>query len=171
LDVSQPTVKDYFKIAHGTFLWRTLPAYSKNVSKRVSKHPRGYFRDTGLLHHILQIPSHARLLSHPKMGSSWEGLVIEEILRSLNAAGITYSPYYYRTSGGAEIDLILEGKFGLIPVEIKYVQTVNPKHLRAVRDFVNEFDCPFGLIVNNDEKVRMYEEKVFGIPFSVLATT
>ncbi len=169
LDVSQPTARDYFDIAHGTFLWRTIPAYRKNTRKRVSKHPRGYLRDTGLLHHILQIPSHRRLLSHPQMGASWEGMVIEEILRTLASAGIQHSPYYYRTSGGAEVDLIVEGKFGLIPFEIKHTQSVNPRHLRAIRDFVEEFDCNFGVIVNNDEKVRRYDEKLLGIPFALLA--
>jgi len=168
LDVSQPTMKDYFRIAHGTFLWRTLPAYSKNTVKRVSKHPRGYFRDTGLLHHILQIPSHKRLLAHPQMGFSWEGMVIEELLRTLNAAGIQYVAYYYRTSGGAEVDLVIEGKFGLIPFEIKHTQNVHSRHFRALRDFVNEFDCPYGIIINNDKKIRLYDEKLTGIPFSIL---
>ncbi len=168
LDVSQPIARDYFNIAHGTFIWRHLPAYHKNTSKRVSKRPRGYLRDTGLLHHILQIPSHRRLLSHPQMGSSWEGLLIEEILRTLNAAGIRHTAYYYRTSGGAEVDLILEGPFGLIPFEIKYTQSVNPRHLRSIRDFINEFHCPYGIVINNDEKLRVYDEKLFGIPFPLL---
>ena len=168
LEVSQPTARDYFRIAHGTFLWRTLPAYSKNISKRVSRHPRGYLRDTGLLHHLLQIPSHRRLLGHPQMGNSWEGMVIEEILRSLNAAGVQYSAYYYRTSAGAEVDLVLEGKFGLIPIEIKHTQSLNLRHLRPIRDFINEFDCTFGIVVSRDEKVRMYDEKILGIPFSLL---
>ncbi|MGS2722610.1 ATP-binding protein [Porticoccus sp. GXU_MW_L64] len=164
LDVSQPTAKDYFRIAEGTFIWRNLPAYNKSLSKRVSKHPKGYLRDTGLMHHILQIPSTKRLISHPQMGHSWEALVIEEILRTLNSAGIQYASYYYRTSGGAEVDLILEGNFGLIPVEIKYGQQIPLKKLRPIRDFVNEFNCPFGIIVNNDEKIRLYEEKLIGIP-------
>ncbi|MCY4427012.1 MAG: ATP-binding protein [Halieaceae bacterium] len=168
LDVSQPTARDYFDIAHGTFIWRTIPAYSKTTGKRVSKHPRGYLRDSGLLHHLLQVPSLGKLLSHPQMGASWEGLVIEEILRCLNAAGIEHSAYYYRTSGGAEVDLILEGKFGLIPVEIKHTQSVNPRHLRGIRDFITDFGCPFGLVVNNDEKVRLYDEKLLGAPFSLL---
>ena len=168
LEVSQPTARDYFRIAHGTFLWRTLPAYSKNVSKRVSKHPRGYLRDSGLLHHLLQIPNQKRLLTHPQMGHSWEGMVIEEVLRALNAAGIPHSAYYYRTSAGAEVDLVLEGKFGLIPMEIKHSQSVNPRHLRSIRDFINEFDCPFGIIINRDVKVRRYDEKIYGIPFTML---
>ncbi len=166
LDVSQPTVKDYFRIAHGTFIWRTLPAYNKNSGKRLIKHPRGYLRDTGLLHHILQIPSHRRLLAHPQMGASWEGMVIEEILRSLNAFGINHRAYYYRTSGGAEVDLVLEGKFGLIPIEIKHSQSVNSRQLRAIKDFITDFDCPFGIVINNDEKVRQYDSQLFGVPFA-----
>ena len=126
-------------------------------------------RDTGLLHHILQIPSHKRLLAHPQMGFSWEGMVIEELLRTLNAAGIQYVAYYYRTSGGAEVDLVIEGKFGLIPFEIKHTQNVHSRHFRALRDFVNEFDCPYGIIIiNNDKKIRLYDEKLTGIPFSIL---
>lgn len=170
IDVSQPTVKDYIRIAHGTFIWRNLPAYVKNASKRVSRHPRGYFRDSGMLHHILQISSTKQLLSHPQMGFSWEALVIDEILRSLDAAGIIYQPYYYRTSAGAEVDLVLEGKFGLIPFEIKYSQIVNKKYLRSLRDFIDEFKCPFGVIVNNDEKIRRYDDKIMGIPFAFLTS-
>lgn len=169
LDVSQPTIKDYFRIAHGTFLWRTLPAFSKNTKKRVVKHPRGYLRDSGLMHHLLQIPSGKRLIAHPQMGASWEGMVIEEVLRTLNAAGITYKAYYYRTSGGAEVDLVVEGKFGLIPFEIKHTQQVNSRQLRSLKDFVTEFNCPFGVVINNDEKVRQYDERIIGIPFAVLA--
>ena len=168
LDVSQPTVKDYFRIAHGAFIWRQLPPYHKKPGKRVSKHPRGYLRDTGLLHHILQIPSHKRLLSHPQMGASWEGLLIEELLRTLSAAGVRHTAYYYRTAGGAEVDLVLEGPFGLIPFEIKHTQNVNPRHLRGIRDFIRGFNCPFGIVVNNDEKVRVYDEKLFGVPFALL---
>ena len=170
LDVSQPTIKDYFRIAHGTFLWRNLPAYSKNISKRLIKHPRGYLRDSGLLHHILQIQSQRQLLSHPKVGQSWEGMVIEEILRALNAAGIGYSAYYYRTAAGAEIDLLLEGKFGLIPIEIKHTQTVNKRSLRTLCDFVETFSCPFGVVVNNDEKIRLYQENIFGLPLAHVAS-
>ena len=72
-------------------------------------------------------------------------------------------------TGGAEIDLILEGKFGLLPLEIKHTQQVKSRDLRAVRDFVREFNCPFGIIINNDEKIRQYDENIFGIPFSLLA--
>jgi hypothetical protein len=60
LAVSQPTARDYFEIAHGTFLWRAIPAYTWNVVKRVVKHPKGYVRDSGLLHALLRIPDVTR---------------------------------------------------------------------------------------------------------------
>jgi hypothetical protein len=88
LGVSQPTVRDYIDVAHGTFVWRTIPAYSRDTVKRIVKHPRGYVRDSGLLHRLLRIPDVDALLSLPQMGASWEGMVIEEILRRFAALGI-----------------------------------------------------------------------------------
>ena len=168
LGVSQPTVRDYFKIADGIFLWRTIPAYTRNALKRIIKHPKGYVRDSGLLHSLLRIPDLDLLNTHPVMGRSWEGLVIEEIIRGLNATGAGFDYYYYRTSGGAEIDLILEGEFGLIPIEIKYSQTVPSKQLRALKDFIRDQNCLFGLVINNDERARLYDEQIAGIPFACL---
>jgi len=168
LGVSQPTVRDYFKIADGTFLWRTIPAYTRNALKRIIKHPKGYFRDSGLLHSLLRIPDLDLLATHPVRGRSWEGLVIEEIIRGLNATGAGFDYYYYRTGGGAEVDLILEGDFGLIPIEIKYSQTVPSKQLRSLKDFIREQNCPFGLVINNDESPRLYDEQIAGIPFACL---
>ena len=70
---------------------------------------------------------------------------VAEIIRGLNATGAGFDYYYYRTGGGAEVDLILEGEFGLIPIEIKYTQTVPAKQLRALKDFIRDQNCPFGL--------------------------
>jgi predicted AAA+ superfamily ATPase len=168
LEVSQPVAKDYLRIVHGTFIWRTIPAFSKNIKKRIIKHPKGYLRDTGLLHHLLQISSPKKLLTHPRFGSSFEILVIEEILRSLNNHGIIYKEYHYRTSTGAEIDLIIEGKFGLIPIEIKYNSTVKKNQLITIKSFIKEFNCSFGIVVNNAERIIYYDDNLIGIPFSLL---
>ena len=136
LGVSQPTVKDYFRIADGTFLWRSLPAFTHNTLKRVVKHPKGHLRDSGLLHSLLRIPDVDFLAAHPQMGRSWEGLVIEELIRGLHAIGEGFDCYYYRTGGGAEVNLIIEGAFGRVPFEIKYTQTVGAGRLRALKNFV-----------------------------------
>ncbi len=168
LAVSQPTVRDYFNIAHGSFLWRSIPAFEKSSLKRLVKHPKGYLRDTGLLHHLLKIASPQDLLIHPKMGMSWEGLVMEEIFRGLLGRGIAFESSYYRTSAGAEVDLVLDGKFGLIPIEIKYTQKVHHSDLKNLSEFIKAFHCPIGLVINNGEKVQFLDEKIVSFPFGFL---
>lgn len=167
LGLSQPTIRDYFQIAHGTFLWRQIPAFEKNALKRIVKHPKGYYRDSGLLNHLLRIGSMRDLLSHPNRGHMWEAVVIEEILRSLEAKGVSFDYFYYRTAAGAEVDLVIDAPFGLIPFEIKQGQKVDLKSLRGIKDFIEERGCPYGFVINNDEKVRLYSEKLVGLPFAM----
>ena len=168
LGVSQPTARDYFHIAHGSFDWRHLPAYEKNAAKRVVKHPKGYLRDSGLLHFLLHLQDRDDLMAHPRMGASWEGMVIENLVRGLAAAGVDFNAFHYRSGGGAEIDLVLEGEFGLLPVEIKHTQHVDARSLRALRDFVAERGCRYGIVINNDERPRLLDDKLIGIPLAAL---
>jgi hypothetical protein len=168
LGVSQPTARDYMDIAHGTFVWRRLPAYSGNPLKRVVKHPKGYLRDSGLLHHLLRIADLDMLLGHPSAGRSWEGMVIEELLRGLNARGTAFDAYHYRTGVGGEIDLVLQGDFGLIPIEIKHTQTVRVQELQAMEHFIRDSKCRYGLVINNDEAPRLYTERILGVPFACM---
>jgi predicted AAA+ superfamily ATPase len=168
LEVSQPTARDYFDIAHGTFLWRTIPAYTRDVVKRVTKHPRGYLRDSGLLHALLRIPDGDALLSHPQLGASWEGMVVEEILRQLSALGVAHDYAYYRTGAGAEVDLVLQGNFGRVAVEIKHASAIGGRDLRSLRDFVTEHKARLGVVINNDTVARRYEENLIGLPFTWL---
>ena len=168
LAISQPTAREYLHIAHGTFIWRHIPPFDRSASKRLIKHPKGYLRDSGMLHHMLRLRSLNDLLTHPCLGASWESMVIENLLRNLNTLGIHYDYYHYRTGGGAEIDLIIEGDFGLIPIEIKYGQKVNQKNLRGINDFVNEHQCQYGIVINNDEQPRQYNERLIGLPSTLL---
>jgi len=168
LGVSQPTARDYFAIAHGTFVWRTIPAYTRDVVKRVVKHPRGYLRDSGLLHALLRVPDTDALLSHPQMGASWEGMVVEEILRQLTALGAAHDYSYYRTGAGAEVDLVVEGSFGRVAIEIKHGSAVDARGLRPLRDFVDGHKARLGIVVNNDTVARQYDENLIGLPFTCL---
>jgi uncharacterized protein len=168
LSVSQPTARDYFDIAHGTFVWRSVPACAGDAVKRVVKHPKGYLRDSGLLHALLRIQDGDALLSHPQMRASWEGTVIEETLRQLNALGMAHEYSHYRTGGGAEVDLVLEGDFGCVALEIKHTSTVSGRDLRALRDFVGEREARLGVVINNDTIARCYDEKLIGLPFTWL---
>lgn len=168
LGVSQPTARDYLDIAHGTFVWRTVPAFTRDATKRVVKHPRGYLRDSGLLHALLRIPDPDLLQSHPQAGASWEGMVVEEVARQLGARGVSHRISYYRTGGGAEVDIVLEGSFGLVAVEVKRASSVGGRDLRPLREFVAERGARLGVVVNNDVQPRLYDEKLVGVPFACL---
>ena len=168
LSVSQPTVRDYLDIAHGTFIWRKLPPYEKNIKKRIVKMPRGHLRDSGLLHYLLNIDEHERLTHHPIVGRSWESFVIEEILKGMQNNTIPHQAYYYRTSNGAEIDLILEGTFGLLPIEIKFGTKIDHRSLRTLIDFVDNQQCPLGIVINNSDSIAWLHEKIIRLPATMI---
>lgn len=117
LDVSGTTIARYIDLLVDLLLIRKLPPYTTNVKKRLVKSPRIYVRDSGITHALLNIETINDLFGHPVVGKSWEGFVIENVISTLPQR-VRY--YYYRTSGGAEIDLILEfGINKLWAIEIK----------------------------------------------------
>ncbi len=169
LEVSEGSIREYLNIANGTFLWRTLPSYEKSKAKSIVKMPKGYIRDSGLLHMLLRITDVERLYSDPVVGNSFEGFVIEEIIKGLSSLMLThYSGYYYRTRGGAEIDLILDGPFGTIPIEIKYSSTVTAKKLKHMENFLVENNLPFGILINQSSSACWLKDNIFQLPVNYL---
>ena len=168
LDVSQPIAKDYFHIAHHTFIWRNIPSFQKDSRKRLIKHPKGYLRDSGILNHLQRVQSLEQLDEHPYAGRLWECFVIEEVLKSLDTYGLKYDYSYYRTAAGAEVDLVLVGPFGLLPIEIKSGSQLGKRTIRNMEEFMSEFSCSLGLIINNDTKCRWYTENILGVPMQYL---
>ncbi|MDX5321549.1 MAG: ATP-binding protein [Bacteroidota bacterium] len=117
LDVSIHTIKRYIELLEDLLLLRTLRPWSGNIKKRLVKSPKIYIRDSGLTHALLGLSTMEEVLGHPIVGSSWEGFALENILSSISSE---YTPWFYRTSAGAEIDLVLEKGFqNRIAIEIK----------------------------------------------------
>lgn len=102
------------------------------------------------------------------MGASWEGMVVEEILRQLNALGVAHEYSYYRTGAGAEVDLVLDGTFGRVAVEIRHASVVDARDLRNLREFVAGHKARVGVVVNTDVAVRQCDDKLIGLPFTHL---
>lgn len=165
IEVTEGTVKDYLRIVEGTFLWRALPSFERNIIKSIIKMPKGYLRDTGLLHYLMRIGSFEELFEDPWVGFSFEAFVIEELLKGLQATSVTnWEPYYYRTRNGAEIDLILDGPFGLLPIEIKYGTSVRLKQITALVQFIEEHNLPLGMVINQSESIEWITPKIVQIP-------
>ncbi len=168
LGVSEPTVRDWLQIAHGTFFWRHLPAWDRSPHKQLVKHPKGILRDSGLLHRLLHIEETDQLATHPMAGRSWEGMIIETLLRGFSTLGEAVNPFHYRTRGGAEIDLILEGDFGLLPMEIKLTSTPDKRSLRALNEFITMHQCPVGLVITGNDHPRQLTEQIIALPAAAL---
>jgi len=165
LEVSSPTARDYLEILHNTFIWRNLRSYEQNSLKKVQKMPKGFFRDQGILHHLLKVDDLDRMLVHPMAGSSFEAFVIEEIIRGFQCtmkSAIDF--HFYRTKDKSEIDLIITAPFGVIPIEIKLGHTVNQRMLGALKAFIKETGARFGILVNNAEKIEFLSDTIIQIP-------
>ena len=166
LNVSEAGVRDYLAIAEGTFLWRSLPSLEKTKSKSLVKMPKGYVRDSGLLHHLLDVRSADQIMRRAGTGAAFEGFIIEEILRGFEAVQSTpWRASYYRTRGGAEVDLVLSTPFGhRVPVGIKFGVSTRSESLRALSRFIEQEDCRFGIVVNNAEVVRQLTKNIIQLP-------
>ncbi|MFC4252077.1 ATP-binding protein [Sinimarinibacterium flocculans] len=115
LGVSESTARRYLDLLTDALMIRQLQPWHANIGKRQVKSPKVYVRDSGLLHLLLGIDSEKALLSHPKLGASWEGFVIEQVL----AAEPHDEAWFWATHQGAEIDLILRRGDSLLGVECK----------------------------------------------------
>ena len=119
LGVSESTTRRYLDLLTDAFMIRQLQPYYANLKKRQVKSPKIYVRDSGLLHHLLGIDSMKSLYSHPKVGASWEGFVIEQVLLMEPHD----EAFFWATHQGAEIDLILRRGDVLYGIECKRADT------------------------------------------------
>lgn len=116
LGVNEHTVRRYLDILSGTYLVRQLPPWFESISKRQYKAPKVYLRDSGLLHALLGIGSWEELAGHPKLGASWEGFALEQVLALAHGADV----FFWGTHAGAELDLLLMHRGGRCGIEFKY---------------------------------------------------
>lgn len=128
LDITHHTVRKYLDTLAGTFMVRTLQPWFENISKRQVKSPKIYIRDTGILHALLAIQTYEELQVYPKLGASWEGFALEEMIKYYHMQ--SDECYFWSTQSGAELDffIIKDGKrFGF---EFKY--TDHPKITKSM---------------------------------------
>ena len=133
LNLASQTVSRYLDLLEGSFLTRRLEPYFANVGKRLTKTPKFYYRDSGFYHAVARMRDREDLYANPAVGASWEGYVIEQIYR---IAGKQSEYFFYRTSAGAEVDLLLlTPRSEKVCIEIKYANAPN-----ISRGFYNSLD-------------------------------
>jgi predicted AAA+ superfamily ATPase len=127
LSVSDHTVRRYLDVLAGAFMLRILPPWHENLKKRQVKAPKVYLRDSGLLHTLLRLPTLHDLLGHPKLGASWEGFALEQILTAIE----TRDTYFWATHAGAELDLLVIHRGRRFGFELKHSEA--PTVTRSMR--------------------------------------
>jgi predicted AAA+ superfamily ATPase len=146
LGVNQTTCRRYLDLLVGVYMVRLLQPWHTNLLKRQVKAPKLYFRDTGLLHQLLQIPDHDALLCHPRLGSSWEGFVIEQLLEAWRPEGA----WFWATHGGAELDLLVMHRGQRIGVEIKRADA--PRLTASMRQALADLELDRLLVITPGER-------------------
>ncbi|HEX7672253.1 MAG TPA: ATP-binding protein [Polyangiaceae bacterium] len=167
LSISAPTVSRYLDLLEGAFLARRLPPFWANVGKRLTKAPKIYLRDTGLLHVLLGLRDGDALRAHPKVGASWEGWVVEQLTTGLYLAGEPMEAHYWRTHGGAEADLVLVRGSVRIPLEIKLGTGGRPT--RGLYECKKDLAAPHAFVVHGGEDSYPVGDGVWALSAALLA--
>jgi predicted AAA+ superfamily ATPase len=160
LGLSQPTVRSYLDLMTSVYMIRQLPPWYENLAKRQVKSPKIYLRDTGLLHALLGIRTRADLLSHPKLGFSWESFVIEQLLQAFEVD----HAYFWATHQGAELDLLLMPGSRRIGVEIK--RSDAPALTPSMRSALEDLRLNRLWVIYPGERRYTLHERVSVLPFT-----
>jgi predicted AAA+ superfamily ATPase len=163
MGVNESTARRYLDLLEGVFMVRRLQPWHENMKKRQVKSPKIYFRDSGLLHQLLGIQTGSDLQLHPRLGASWEGYVLEEILKSQQPD----DAWFWATHAGAELDLLMMQRGFRIGVEIKRMDA--PRLTASMRIAVDELKLDRLLVVYPGDRRYALAERVEAVPFAELA--
>ncbi|MBT3388910.1 MAG: ATP-binding protein [Chloroflexi bacterium] len=163
MGLSDKTVRSYLDILSGTFMVRQLQPWFENLGKRQVKSPKVYLRDSGLLHSLLDIPDRHALLGHPKIGASWEGYVIEQLLQAVRPA----QAYFWATHSGAEVDLVFLHQGKKYGVEVKFNEA--PKITPSMRTALSDLELEHLWVIYPGEHTYPVDERISVWPLKEIA--
>lgn len=163
LGVGHTTTARYLDLLCGAFVLRRVPPWHANLGKRLVKSSKVYVRDSGLLHYFLGIRDRHDLLGHPKLGASWEGLVLEELVRVVSERDI----HFYSTYSGAECDFVVRSGIDLVGVEAKRSEA--PALTRSMHVVLDDLRLKHLFVVYPGPATFSLHEKVTAIPLSSLS--
>jgi predicted AAA+ superfamily ATPase len=164
--MSEPTVRRWLDVLTDTFMIRQLPPWFENISKRQVKSPRIYVRDSGLLHALLSISSQDELLSHPKMGASWEGFALEAVLERLSVR--SGEAYGWGTQAGAELDLFVTR--GRTRLGFEFKRTEAPKVTASMRSALETLKLDRLDVIHAGPHEYLMAERIRAVPLPSIHT-
>lgn len=170
LGVSSHTVAGDLDVLEGAFTIRRLPPYFADVQKRLTKSPKVYVRDSGLLHFLAGLREAGQLATWPRRGASFEGLVIEELCAAAQQDLVRPGLFFWRTQAGAEVDLLIESGPRLLPVEVKLGTAVDPRSLAGLRQCMRDLGLRRGFVIYTGDERRPAGGGVELLPWPAVAS-
>lgn len=164
LEFSDHTAQRYLDLLSGTFMIRQLRPWYYNTKKRIIKRPKIYFRDSGILHALLSLEGKKDVLSHPKLGGSWEGFALEEAIMTLGLK--EGEAFFWGVHAAAELDLVFEKKGKLYGVEVKYAQA--PSLTPSMRSALVELSLKHLWVIYPGKEEYPLDRNVMAIPLTGL---
>lgn len=158
--VSDMTIRRYLEILEGTFMVRLLGPWYSNIGKRLVKRPKIYIKDSGLFHALLSVSSKNDLLSHPKLGASWEGFALECAAKCIDKRDEEL--YFWSTHSGAEVDLYWQQRGKNWAIEFKYEDA--PKITKSMQVAVKDLDLTRLWVVYPGSQSYRLSENISVIP-------
>ncbi len=160
--VSDVTIRRYLEILEGTFMIRLVMPWFENKGKRLVKAPKLYIRDSGIFHALQGIGDRAALESHPKLGASWEGFVIEQAIREFDIE----EPWFYRTHGGTELDLFWERGGRRRGLEVKFADA--PRMTSSMKNAMSDLSLDSLIVAYPGDIYYELAENISVVPFARL---
>jgi hypothetical protein len=162
--VADTTIRNYLDLLTSALVVRQLPPWHENISKRQVKAPKVYLADSGLLHTLLNLKAFRDLEGHPKVGASWEGFVLEQVIRRLGAR--TEECFFWATHGGAEVDLVVVRGRKKLAFEIK--RTSSPKLTPSMRSALTDLRLQSLDVIHAGDETFPLGKKVRAVAFNRL---
>lgn len=162
MGLSDKTVRSYLDILTGTYMVRQLQPWHENLCKRQVKSPKIYLRDSGIVHSLLAVPDMEALSGHPRLGASWEGFALEQVIMALRPPEV----YFWATHSGAELDLFFLKDGKRYGIECKYHEA--PKITRSMRTALHDLALDYLWVVYPGKESYPVDEKITVWPLSKL---
>lgn len=171
IGIARDTATHWLDTLKYTYQWHEISPYHGNTLKRIAKKPKGYFRDTGIACYLQRISSPDALAAHPQLGALFENFVSMNLLKLANTLSTPPIPYHWRTSAGAEVDLIFERDAKLFPIEIKCKGQLTRHDARGLKAFFETYpkeDMMPGIIIYAGNTCYQLDDNIIAVPWNAM---
>lgn len=160
------TIKNYFQLLEDTLITYSIPAFRKKSRKQILTTPKYIYYDTGIRNAASGMPLNKQILKTELSGKLFEHFISLELIKRIKYQHSSWKYFHFRTNHGIEVDFVIQTDDELIPIEIKYTNTPDSKHIRHLKVFMEEFNCKQGYLIGLFKNALKLEKGIYAIPWN-----